>query len=67
MSRKYKENWKKYDKVNITKICEGEFFNIEKYKLFWRVIETSNKNKFFLFTCVCGNGKVISGKTEFRG
>ena len=55
---------KKYDKVNITKICEGEFFNIEKYEIFSRIIETSDENKFFLFTCVCGNGKVISGKTE---
>ncbi|MGL5414083.1 MAG: mannose-6-phosphate isomerase, class I [Clostridium sp.] len=44
-----------YDK---TILCESEFFNIEKYEVKTELIEESDKERFFLFTCVEGNGEI---------
>ncbi|MGL4875937.1 MAG: mannose-6-phosphate isomerase, class I [Clostridium sp.] len=45
------------DGYNKTILCQSEFFNIEKYEITKETIEQSDKDKFFLFTCVEGNGE----------
>lgn len=42
-----------YDK---TYLCLGEYFTIQKYKINTYAKEKSNKERFYLFTCVEGNG-----------
>ncbi|WP_288481137.1 type I phosphomannose isomerase catalytic subunit [uncultured Clostridium sp.] len=49
-----------YDK---TILCLGEFFTIQKYEIDKEVIEESDRNRFFLFTCVDGAG-VVEGNGE---
>lgn len=50
-----------YDK---TILCLSEFFAIEKYEINSSVVEESDEDRFFLFTCVEGSGKVKSGDYE---
>ena len=45
-----------YDK---TILCIGEYFAIEKYEIKESAKEESDKNRFFLFTCVEGNGEIL--------
>ncbi|MEG0297371.1 MAG: type I phosphomannose isomerase catalytic subunit [Clostridium sp.] len=42
-----------YDKGTL---CECEYFTIEKYIVNGEVSESSDTNRFFIFTCVDGNG-----------
>ncbi|MGL4848319.1 MAG: mannose-6-phosphate isomerase, class I [Clostridium sp.] len=49
-----------------TILCQSEFFNIEKYEIKNEVIENSDKDKFFLFTCVEGNGEFIGNGEELK-
>jgi mannose-6-phosphate isomerase len=44
-----------YDK---TYLCLGEYFTIQKYKINLSAKEASDKDRFFLFTCVEGNGLI---------
>ena len=41
-------------------LCASEYFTIEKYVVSSEVSENSDINKFFIFTCVDGNGTIIS-------
>ena len=51
-----------YDK---TYLCLGEYFTIQKYKVNTSVKEKSDENRFYLFTCVDGNGLIkYDGKEE---
>lgn len=45
-----------YDK---TVLCIGEYFAIEKYEIKESAKEESDKDRFYLFTCVEGNGEII--------
>ena len=47
-----------------TILCLSEFFAIEKYEIKGKVKESSDLDRFFLFTCVEGNGKIISLENE---
>lgn len=51
-----------YDDETHTKIdlCGGEYFNIEKYKVKTSITENSDIERFYLFTCVDGNGIIKS-------
>jgi mannose-6-phosphate isomerase len=42
-------------------LCKSDYFTIEKYIVSKEVEEDSNKDKFFIFTCVDGEGEIISG------
>jgi len=44
-----------YDK---TYLCLGEYFTIQKYKVNTSAKEKSDENRFYLFTCVDGNGVI---------
>ena len=44
-----------YDK---TYLCLGEYFTIQKYKINRSAKEKSDKERFYLFTCVEGNGVI---------
>lgn len=44
-----------YDK---TYLCLGEYFTIQKYKINTSVKEKSDEERFYLFTCVDGNGVI---------
>ncbi|SFC57702.1 type I phosphomannose isomerase catalytic subunit [Clostridium uliginosum] len=44
-----------YDK---TYLCLGKYFTIQKYKIKTCVKEKSDENRFYLFTCVEGNGSI---------
>ncbi|BCZ48353.1 mannose-6-phosphate isomerase [Clostridium gelidum] len=51
-----------YDK---TYLCLGEYFTIQKYKINTSVKEKSDEDRFYLFTCVDGNGVIkYSGGEE---
>ena len=41
-------------------LCTNEYFTIEKYDIDGEIKEESNKDKFFIFTCVEGNGVITS-------
>ena len=43
-----------------TILCHKKHFNIEKYDIETIVEEESDINKFYLFTCVYGKGKIVS-------
>jgi len=48
-----------------TYLCLGEYFTIQKYKVNTSVKEKSDENRFYLFTCVDGNGLIkYKGKEE---
>jgi mannose-6-phosphate isomerase len=50
-----------YDK---TYLCLGEYFTIQKYKINTSIKENSDENRFYLFTCVDGNGSIKYGGKE---
>ena len=39
-------------------LCASEYFTIEKYSVISEIKEASDENRFFIFTCVDGNGKI---------
>ena len=47
------EKFEGFEKVEL---CKSEYFTIEKYIISSEVSEVSDKNRFFIFTCVDGNG-----------
>ncbi len=52
-----------YDK---TYLCLGEYFTIQKYKINSSVKEKSDEDRFYLFTCVEGNGVIKYSSGEER-
>lgn len=46
-----------------TSLCTGEYFNVEKYDVKDYLIESSNKERFTILTCVEGKG-IIKTKEE---
>ena len=55
----------KYDGYEKTYLCLSEYFTIQKYDIKTNVKETSDKDRFFLFTCVDGSGVIkYSGGEE---
>ena len=50
-----------YDK---TYFCLGKYFTIQKYKIKTSVKEKSDEDRFYLFTCVEGNGIIKYGDGE---
>jgi mannose-6-phosphate isomerase len=57
----YKEDG--YDK---TILCLSEFFTIQKYEVKTKVNECSDKDRFYLFTCVDGEGKIKASGYELE-
>lgn len=49
-----------------TILCLSEFFKIEKYDIKASYTETSDNERFYLFTCVDGSGKIIWGEEELQ-
>ena len=48
-----------------TYLCLSEYFTIQKYKINTYAKEKSDDNRFYLFTCVDGNGLIkYKGKEE---
>ena len=43
-----------------------QFYAIEKYEVKSKAIENSDLDRFFLFTCVEGNGKIVSSGNELE-
>ena len=41
-------------------LCAKEFFYIEKYIVDTSLVEKSDEDRFYLFTCVNGKGKIVS-------
>lgn len=48
----------KYDGYEKTYLSLCEYFSIEKYKITTEVTEISDPERFFIFTCVEGNGEI---------
>ena len=48
----------KYDGFEKTYLCLSKYFTIQKYDIETSVKETSDEDRFFLFTCVDGNGTI---------
>jgi len=51
----------KFDGYDKGVLCKSDYFTIEKYIVTKEVKEESDKDKFFIFTCVDGDGEIISG------
>jgi len=51
----------KFDGYDKGILCKSDYFTIEKYIITKKVEEKSNMDKFFIFTCVDGEGEIISG------
>ena len=56
-----KKELEKFDGYDKGILCKSEYFTIEKYIIAKDVEEESDKDKFFIFTCVDGDGEIISG------
>ena len=50
--------FKEYDEYKKAILCKSNYFTIEKYVINKELIETSNSDKFFIFSCVEGFGKI---------
>ena len=51
---------KEYDGHKKAILCKSDYFTIEKYVVNTELVESSNMNKFYIFTCVEGSGKIKS-------
>lgn len=58
-SNKGLEDFAGYSKVEL---CRSDYFIIEKYIVMNEVREKSNEDKFFIYTCVDGEGYIIASK-----
>lgn len=56
-----KKELEKFDGYDKGILCKSEYFTIEKYIVDKEIEEESNEDKFFIFTCVDGEGEIISG------
>lgn len=45
-------------------LCECKYFKIEKYIVDGELFEESNKNRFYIFTCIDGQGKLLWNEGE---
>ncbi|MEF9960626.1 MAG: type I phosphomannose isomerase catalytic subunit [Niameybacter sp.] len=45
-------------------LCEGEFFAVEKHVIEGSMQDTSNEEKFFIYTCVEGEGTLVAQDFE---
>ncbi|MDD6794156.1 MAG: class I mannose-6-phosphate isomerase [Clostridiaceae bacterium] len=61
LSRNKLEVFKEYSKGTL---CECEYFKIEKYIVDGEFSEESDKNRFFIFTCIDGQGKLLWNEGE---
>ena len=52
--------FEEYDEYEKSILCKSDYFTIEKYVINKELIETSNSDKFFIFSCVEGFGKIIT-------
>lgn len=59
-SKNVKGMTKAYDNYNVTILCKSQFFDVLKYDVISEVIESSDENRFYMFTCIERNGKIIS-------
>lgn len=55
------EKFEGYEKAML---CSNEYFTIEKYIINGQVKEQSDKDRFFIFTCVDGNGIIVTDNTS---
>ncbi|MEG0086867.1 MAG: type I phosphomannose isomerase catalytic subunit [Niameybacter sp.] len=46
--------------INDTLLCQGEYFTVEKHIIEDEMIDTSNEEKFYIYTCVEGEGTLAS-------
>lgn len=49
-----------YDSYNKIRYCTCEKFILEMYDIYDKVRESSDKERFYIFTCVDGEGEIIS-------
>lgn len=50
----------KFDGFEKVELCTSDYFTIEKYVVNGEIAEQSDKDKFFIFTCVDGNGIIVT-------
>lgn len=56
---------RRYDGYDKGILCKSNYFTIEKYVVTMAVEEESDKDKFFMFTCVDGEGEITS-ENDFK-
>lgn len=54
----------KYEGYSKGILCESKYFTMEKYIVDSRLQEVSDKDRFYIFTCVDGEGKIKSGNAD---
>lgn len=52
--------------INDTLLCKGEFFTVEKLVIDNELVETSDEEKCFIYTCVEGEGTLASFDTTIQ-
>lgn len=57
-SKKIQGTIKKEKGFDKTILCSSKYFSVEKYDIKDNVIEQSDEERFYLFTCVEGNGNI---------
>ena len=45
-------------------LCVNKYFTIEKYIIKNKILDKSNINKFFIYTCVDGEGTIVWNKND---
>lgn len=63
---KVKEITEKYDNYEKVNLCKSEFFNIEKFIIHKSLKCTSDEDRFYLYTCVEGSGKISSKEGDLE-
>ncbi|WMJ81697.1 class I mannose-6-phosphate isomerase [Clostridium sp. MB40-C1] len=59
-----KNKVEKFNGFSRVVLCENEYFRMEKYSIRKKLNDNSNVKKFFIITCVEGNGKILVNNLE---
>ncbi|MGL4345269.1 MAG: class I mannose-6-phosphate isomerase [Cellulosilyticaceae bacterium] len=52
--------------ISDTLLCKGEYFTVEKVVVEGEVADTSDVERFFIYTCVDGEGTIAFGNKELK-
>lgn len=52
--------------INETLLCKGQYFTVEKVEVSGEVVDTSNVERFYIYTCVDGEGSLAFNGGEVK-
>ncbi|EJO5347243.1 mannose-6-phosphate isomerase, class I [Clostridium botulinum] len=61
-----KNKMEKFNGFSKVVLCENQYFGMEKYNITRKLKDKSDTKKFFIITCVEGNGEIVSNNFKNR-